>query len=224
MTQRQALHLTSPDVLFLRMQIAGGAAMLRVARNPRQLELGRDSDGAGIVYLPGNFTVNPHRSSTEGDQVSVGIEFENVTGEIAAQLGAFDDEGGIDGVKLTLIQANRAGLPDVRPEMELELEVQSVTASFPKALILAGRPSLLERPFPARRMDRKRCGHLFGGPGCGYDTSQPGALQSCSKFKTGPNGCEEHGDAEVAAGLARKHPERRLIFESIQRVSGVGVS
>lgn len=57
-----------------------------------------------------------------------------------------------------------------------------------------------------RRFQRLRCGKVYGGPHCGYDTGRSGALQTCDQTLHGANGCVIHGDDEAAAGLYRAHP------------------
>lgn len=194
---------------------------LRLAAYPEALTFERDSAGIAIPYSPFAIVHTGSQLSTDGSLPTVTITAQNVTREMSAELEAYN---GLENSRVRIVLIERMSLPDGTPIIDEVFEVLRAEMTESTASLVCGQTSAYGTNFPNRRIARDFCAHDYGGAECGYDTTRGGALQTCSKRKDGALGCTEHGDDEVAAGLPRQHPVRRLIFEGVLRNSGVGVA
>lgn len=193
---------------------------LRLSPFPEQLLFERDEDGVGIPYSP--FDISHGRSSRDiqGKTPNLAVTAQNVTQRLSRLL---DQYTGLEGQGLRIVLIRRSSLPDGKPTLDESYEVLNSTCREGKATFNVGQRSITTAAFPDRRITRDGCGNEYGDAACAYDRTRVGALPTCSKRRKGTNGCEEHGDDEVAAGLPRLHPRKFLAFPGIQRPSGVGV-
>jgi len=197
------------------------ASKLRLAAYPKPLNFERDSTGAVITYSPGEIIHEDVRSDTEGSVPKIRLTLQNITREIGALIEFY---GGLTGQAVRACCLKLSTLPDGLPIVDERYEILESATSETEAVLTIGNTSLTSKQFPDRRISRTYCGHAYGRAGCGYDTTRPGAMTTCTKLLDGENGCIDHGDDEVAASLTRRHPQRFLAFVGVPRVSGVGVT
>ena len=193
--------------------------VFRLVRSPYRLDFGTFSNGAAITYEPFAFEVEPLRSESDGTLTGLRVSVSNVTRTVQSALESYD---GLVDQPVRIMLVNRRDLASGLPLFELRGEVLFSAADENTVQIDVGLFNLQSKSFPARRAQRGTCRLLYGGAACGYDTTRFGSLQSCDKTRDGGNGCEVHGDEEVAAGLTRRHPQRFGGFPGIARSGGIG--
>jgi phage-related protein len=211
---------TDPIVVLYAIDIPSSPpSKLRVTPYPEAVLFERDSLNASITYSPFSIGHESVRADTEGSLPTVRMTMQNLTRESVALM---DEYSGLEGQKVRIVYARRSELPDGVPLRDEEYDVLSSVASETTAEFTLGHATLVSRKFPDLIISRTHCAHDYGGPGCGYDTTIFGALQTCDFTETGANGCTVHGDKEVLAGFARRHPARMKLFPGVPRVGGVG--
>jgi len=193
----------------------------RLSAYPQPIYFERDSLGAGIEYAPGSIGHEDVQLDTDGGIPKVRLTLQNLTREAVAILENYD---GLIGQKVRIALVRVADGVDATPAVDEVYDVVESAATEDAVELTLGRSALTLKVFPDRQANRNFCAHRYGSAACGYDTKRVGALQTCSKLRTGTNGCTAHGDDEVAASLPRLHPARMLVFRGIPRTSGVGVS
>ena len=211
------LRLIQPDPLVWLYAIdlpSSPRSKFRLAANPEPVFFERDSTGSAIEYAPSSVFHEDVRQDVEGAINKVKLTAQNITRESVALLKAYN---GLIGEKVRIVCVRLSDMPDGDPVKEETYDVLDSSANEKTAVLTLGRAALTQKKFPDRRANRTYCIHRYGGPACGYDTARAGALQSCSKLREGPNGCEEHGLDEEAATLPNRHPQRMLIFPGIPR-------
>lgn len=193
----------------------------RLSAYPQSIYFERDSLGAGLEYSPGSIGHEDVQLDTDGGIPRVRLTLQNVTREALAILETYD---GLIGQKVRVVLVRVADGIDATPTVDEVYDVVESAATEDAVELTLGRAALTLKQFPDRQANRTHCAHRYGSAACGYDTARSGALQTCTKLRTGTNGCTAHGDDEVLASLPRLHPVRMLVFRGIPRTSGVGVS
>lgn len=217
-----ALIQTDPLVWLYAIDVPSTPrSKLRLTAHPEALFFERDSTGATITYSPGSIMHEQVQHDTEGSIQKTRLQFQNLSRESVAILETY---GGLIGEKVRAVCIKQSDLPDGNPQSDEVFDVLDSNATESVVELVLGRAALTQKQFPDRRISRTYCGHDYGGPGCGYDTTRSGALLTCTKLLEGTNGCRDHGDDEVAASLTRQHPKRMLFFPGVPRVTGAGVT
>ena len=193
----------------------------RLTAYPQEVNFERDSLGAAIPYRAASIIHEDARLDTEGTIQTTRLQIQNVTREAIAIL---ENYHGLTGEKVRFVAIYLSNMPDGLPEKDEVFDILDSNATESVVELVLGRAALAQRKMNDRRASRLYCVHKYGGPGCGYDTTRAGALQTCSKLEAGPNGCIEHGLDEEDASLENRHPKRILAFRGIPRQSGVGVA
>lgn len=166
----------------------------------------------GIQYWPWPIKRQPIERDSDGNVTELLVDVCNIGRDISMRL----ENGWFRGQLCTLKIFNESTIASNEYYSE-RFYVRDVTTTDSWATFRLGAFNLFERPFPANRFLRTRCGRVYGGTDCGYDTTRSGALTTCDKTLSGANGCEAHGTDEVAAGLVRLHPLRFGGFPSIMK-------
>jgi len=188
--------------------------------NTSAIQFERTTGGDPLTYSPADIAHSQIDRDNEGSLASVRMGV-SVRPEVEAQ---YDTYGGLIGERVRIVCILKDELPDGIPLLDDRFVIEDSWSEEGKLTFVLSKQVMYQTPFPDGQFHRVVCGHEFGGPGCGYDTTRAGSLQTCSKREDGPNGCIEHGDDEVAAGLERQHPQRILRFPGILRRAGVGVT
>jgi lambda family phage minor tail protein L len=183
---------------------------LRVASYTEDVYFESTSLGALIRYYAMSITHGEVRVDTEGSNPTTRLVAQNLTREMVALVESY---GGLVGQIVRAVLIQRSELPNGNPIHDDKYEVLECDYTESVVELTLGRPGALSQGFPNRRIIRDHCGHDYGGPACGYDTKAPGALQTCSKLRDGPNGCTAHNNTV-----------RFLGFLGVARVTGTGVS
>lgn len=181
-----------------------------------------DSLGAAVPYYSGSIGHEERQADTEGGVQRITITLQNVTREGIALAESFS---GLVGQTVRHVVVRVDELPNATPLIDEYLEIVASDFTENVCQFTCGRTALLQKKFPDRRISRIRCGHRYGGVGCGYDTTRGGALPTCDFSLEGANGCYIHGDDEEGAGLENRHDRngktRALIFPGVARSSGI---
>ncbi len=209
-----------PYLWFLEIFVPSAAPgeMVRYVSNPVDRDFGQDSQGDPVTYNAGNFQVGRIRRDAEGIFPVVTVVASNVSRILQA---ALEDHGGLVDSDARVFLVNAALIGTGKATWDLSGKVVRSRSKGTDATIEIGLPNLVQRNFPAERVTRDFCRLRYGGSGCGYDAGRGGALQACDKTKDGANGCQVHGDDEVAASLPRQHPKRFGGFPGMKRRGGV---
>jgi len=175
----------------------------RFVKNPTPITHGTFSDSTPKVYSPFPFQIDSIESDTGGSLFSVRIGIANVTREISAALEFY---GGLIGSEIRFFLVNTKELNSSLVYTSGSGEILSVGVTDRVVTVEIGQLNLQGKEFPNQRLLRFACNHEYGGVFCQYDTTRSGAMQTCSKFFEGSNGCEAHGLDEAAASLPNNHP------------------
>lgn len=192
----------------------------RLNNSAHALEWGTDGDGEPISYAPFPFQVSGLRRDAQGRQTTAVVTASNVTRELQAAIETYD---GLIGQPARVVLVHKGLLATGEPLLELTGEIVTHEAGVEQIAFEIGTANLYAASFPNLRVSPLHCSHDYGGLLCGYDVNFSGALQTCSKRLTGTNGCEEHGEAEAAAGLEVRHPRRFGGFPGVPRNQGAGL-
>ena len=163
-----------------------------------------------VTYSPFPMSRAEFERDAVGAITSASVSIANIDRVIQARLEANELHGRTVVYRLvnTAITASASDCYVERFEI-LDAVADALTVTF-----RLGKQNLFDRPFPANRFMRTRCGWVYGSTECGYDTTRSGALATCAKTVSD---CETHGDDEVTAGLVRNHPRRFGGFPGIMK-------
>lgn len=169
-----------------------------------------DSAGVALVYSPFPFDYKPPRRDTEGSIEDAVLSLANVSLEIMANLELYD---GLEGQPCKVMVVHEDDLTAGVATIEEDYEIKDVDVDENQTSARLGHVNLILRPFPARAAMADHCTVQYKGPLCGY----VGTITTCDKGLDTPNGCQVHGDDELAAGLPVLHPARMGAFLSMPR-------
>jgi lambda family phage minor tail protein L len=190
------------------------ATVIRAVQNPWPIDFQFDSSGGPITWNPFPVQVGSVDENNRGNLTQVSVTVTNITRDVQAAIELYD---GLIGMDARVMLAHVARIPTGIPTFEAKGSILASSATAESAVFEVGVFNLFQAHFPLKRMMRDFCHWKYDSPGCGYDTTRGGALPTCSKKMEGANGCREHGDDEVSAGLTRKHPQRIGLFKGLSR-------
>jgi phage-related protein len=190
----------------------------RLTNNTRAVQFGTNSLGEPITYFPLPIFHGGIKSASNGNLPSIDVSVGNVSREISAALAAY---GGLVGAPCVIRLVNAGELLNSAAQYREDSIVRGVRVTQEVVTFTLAAGNLYERQLPARRITSGHCGFQYGGAACGHDIELTGLL-TCSKLKDGANGCTEHGDAELAEGAPRLHPERFGAFPGVKSTKAVG--
>jgi hypothetical protein len=159
----------------------------------------------GNAYYPAPITNQGIEQTSEADIGGVDVLIGNASLEVAEILEASDGLIGQQ-VRITLIPKGLLGDPTAAISHEADIVGMSMSGGGIRLRL--GARNAYQSGFPPFRYTRRRCRWLFGSVECGVnlDTSDGFSLSECPGYTL--QACREVGDAEVAAGRDRLHPER----------------
>lgn len=210
------LQNESPWIWLYEFQVPGEndgdpPRRIRLTNALREIPFGQDSAGVAIKYLPLPIAHSEIAETTSGDLPQLTIQVANPKGEIANFLVRYK---GLEGAPVAIRLVQESALDDWGAQYPVEATVIDAAMDERVATVRIGGGPLHLLKIPPERYSRTHCPPQrvpYGGPLCGYDLTNPtlaAAHPTCTRLVEGEGGCRAHGDAEVAAGLARKHPER----------------
>lgn len=189
----------------------------RITNFTSRVTFGTTSRGVPLVYHPFPVVHSEMRETLDGDLPTFQIQCGHASLELAQVL---EDHGGFKGQPVTVMLVNSEELATGVPALEVVAQVTGCKVTHERVAMSIGSKNLVDAIIPPTRYSRTHCGHAYGDAGCGYDLTNPtllAAFTSCSRQRDDANGCEAHGDAEVAAGLPRLHPNNFGADPSIPR-------
>lgn len=200
------LSRSAQDVWLLEIEIpTDPVSRYRLNSSAHDVTFGTDDLGADLVYETHPFKVGGISADSHGGIHSATVAASTVRRELMAAIEVYD---GLIGREARLILTNKALLASAVPLLEVVGVISTHQARVESVEFVIGREDMYRTAIPLLRTNHDYCTHPYGGLLCGYDTTVSGALPTCSFKQFGANGCVEHGDAEEAAGLERKHPRR----------------
>lgn len=181
----------------------------------------------------GGHTWSPFRvqvAAVAKDGEGVLPEFDLTVGNISREFGQAIEAGYLldREVRIMLINVG-VSYDEASSSNQVHLVTFTVigaSVSYEEATLHLGKPNLNEAPFPSQRYVRSKCRWVFGGAGCGFDTSltyqTPTSYPNfdsttCDYGLATANGCRAHGAAQDASGLPVLHPKRFGGFKDIPR-------
>ena len=214
-----ALHrLDLPDALVWLYEIevpTDPASRIRLAgRHPETVSF------RGNDYFPFPVTHATETQNTEGDLNSTALSISNVSREIMTILN--EHEGLIDQpVRVLLVNKGDLSGGQAIVQQDYTIRQVSATAETITAQLTVFNP--YKANFPATRLTRGHCRFGYRSKGCAYAVPvSDGGLDSCDKTYDGANGCEAHGENELANGYPQIHPRRFGGFLGIPRRPSAG--
>jgi phage-related protein len=177
----------------------------RLTNYSRTIAFGTDSAGAAIEFSPYSIVHGDIEESAEGDLPRMQVQVGNSTLEMMPLL---DEWNGLEGQAVIVRLVNVDELENPAAQMRFDGEVSGVKFRQDRIAFEVSAQNLQRARFPTRRFVRAHCNYQYGGAKCGYDLSNAALLAAFPRCLKTEEACEDHGDAEVAAGLARQHPER----------------
>ena len=187
--------------------------VIRICNHTKEVSFDSDGDGNDETFTPAQFEFGELRMDTEGSLPSLPLTVANVTREALAVL--LNNDFLVEKeCRLTLVNANTVDNADAK--IAFTLEVRQSSADEQAITFNLSSYSLNSVVAPRERMQRSVCVFTYGGPSCGFDIAglDPGLanLGLCPKTE---EGCTLRGDAEVAAGRPREHPNRIGLFKGL---------
>lgn len=183
---------------------------LRVNSTSAPVPFGINSEGDDVIYSPAPFTLTPIEENTDGDQPILTATFACPPDNVIA---FFEEHDGLDGASADIHLVNLS-LLDADSGIHFGFRVYDSSLEERGLSVRLSAGALRLEQTPPTRYSRTNCSAKrvpYGGTLCGYDLNNPtiaAAHPTCTRLLEGPGGCRAHGDAEVAAGLERKHPLR----------------
>lgn len=171
------------------------------------------SAGVPLTYSPFPITHSDIRDTIDGDLTQFQIQV-GWTAELAAVLESYN---GLHGQPVVVYLVNREDLATTSPVSEFRAQVSGCSITNERITLGIGALGLQDAVIPPLRFQRHHCAHEYGGTACGYDLTNPSLIAAFPACARTYNACSEHGDAEVAAGLTSKHPQRFGGWRSIPR-------
>lgn len=163
-----------------------------------------------VTYYPFPITRAEIDRDSVGNITDVRVSIANIDRLVQARI----ETGELLGRTVILRLVNSAILATAANAYTERFEILDATATDIAVTFRLGKTNLFDKPFPANRFTRTRCGWVYGGAECGYDTTRSGALSTCAKTLAD---CTLHGDDEATAGKPRHHPLRFGGFPGIMK-------
>jgi len=188
--EKNRLSSDTPWLILLDIDVVNpdsGAVVetIRFARNSEEVVFN------GNTYSPASFDIELREES--GNHHSIRLSIKDYTRLVQQRMQ--DYRGGVGfGVAVTVI--NGAAL-DQPPEVQEFFEVISAESGNYTCTFNLGTENVVTKAFPRRRQTRDYCQWRYKSEECGYG----GGLVSCDMSRTGPNGCEAHGNVVRFGGF-----------------------
>lgn len=179
------------------------------------VQFGTNSGGSPLIYSPFPISHSEISQSSKGDLQSFSVSVGNVTREISQVLATYN---GLIGQPVVIRLVNASELLNAQAQIREDAKIRGVKVTSQYVTFTLSLYNLYDSKFPPFRVIGTHCRWNYGGIQCGYNLTTPGALVSCSKLLTGNNGCEAHGEAELAAGVEVKHPKRFGAYPGVFKV------
>jgi hypothetical protein len=210
-SEKNKTSKTSPPIWLFEIEVDANTT-IRVTPYESQITY------EGNIFYPMAIEHDGFESSTDDMNANATIVAYNADGQIGAYL--WDNLGLTDKqVYVYLVESS-----DLTKGFYYfgSWEIVTCELTRERAVFTLGPLYVFSRQGPRQKHDRVQCQNQFGGKlglegPCGYDTSLPGAMQTCSKFLEGKDGCIAHGNCEVARNLKRKHPQNFRAFPGMAK-------
>lgn len=173
------------------------------------------SAGVPLVFSPFPIAHSDIRETLEGDLT----QFQIQVGSSAALAAILDQYDGLHGQPVRVFLVNREDLANASSASEFVAQVAGCRIASDRVTLAIGALGLQDAVVPPLRFQRHHCVHEYGGMACGYDLTNSSLLAAFPACARTFEACVEHGDAEVAAGLTRKHAQRFGGWRSMPRGS-----
>jgi hypothetical protein len=162
-----------------------------MARATEAITIGADT------WNPFPFVVGEATEDLSGELREMTVGLLDLTGEVAAFLKEHD----VDGAKVDMGIAFYNGTAYTLAVTDTFTVVGYNIANERITLQLGGR-NYLDAPFPARPLDRYRCGFEYRGLLCAYSSDDDGTVRDTCDFSlNGPNGCKVHDNSDRFGGF-----------------------
>lgn len=191
----------------------------RLTNYDEPVEFGSATTGAALVYSPAPIVHGDLAESGTGDLPRFQLQLSNESLLVRSPMESFD---GFVGQPITIRLVNVQELANPTATFRFDGEIAGAKGSLDRVSIDVSALSLAQSVFPGERYLRNHCRYRYGDARCGYDLTNSvllAAHPTCSKIREGDTGCDAHGLAEIAAGLASKHPRRFGGWPGIPRIS-----
>lgn len=188
----------------------------RLTNYDRPVHHGTDGGGAPLEYTPVPIVNGDIIENSEADLPRLQIQIGN-EGLYFRQV--LEDNDGLIGQPVVLRLVNMLELGDPNASLRFDAQIVGCSATLDRVTWEVSALSLTQAVIPAERYQIFHCRFRYGGLGCGYDLTNAtlaAAFPNCLKTL---DECRLRGNAEVAAGLVRKHPARFGGWPGIPRVS-----
>lgn len=208
---KNAIENTAPFVWLYQIDLAAtddeDFQQLRLNSLSRQVEFGQDDEGEPLLWYPAPVSNSGLKENADGDLPTLSLTLGSSGYKLVP---AIDKRGGLIGsrVVITLLTIDELSYPGSGLVHDGEITGCSFTSEG--VAIEVGAFNLFRAPFPSDIYSRRKCGLVFGGARCGYDTTASGAA-----FTDCPGtllACNARGEDEDARGVIRRHPDNFLAF------------
>lgn len=148
-----------------------------------------------VIHLGNTYTPFPFEislASEAGEAPSVSMSAQDVMGVIRQRL---TDYGGGTGFIVRIIGVGQDNLNVV--QLLETFKVRSASAKDYGITVSLGSENLVMSAFPRRRQFRGSCPWIYKGAQCAY----AGAIATCDRTLSGPNGCQVHANTRNFGGF-----------------------
>lgn len=197
------LHSTDPILELYEVPIDGTTA-LRLVRNTRNVTW--PSTG-GDVWYAANIRRGAFELTTEEQTQRGSLTIKDPARRLAQ---VWLDNDGFLGKLLNVHFVLASRLDKTAPIRTLKYRIRTAPIEEEAGYKIGlGDYRVRDREEPHRTYETDHCPFFpFGGPECGFNTTLPGAPQTCSHRRHGPNGCESKGKWQRDNDHKVLHPAR----------------
>ena len=192
----EAMRSDTPFVWCLEIPIPDEVApsVLRITSHSEPVEWLTDSAGAPLTWDPYPLRIGQLTESTKGTQETWNAAIGAQNRQVLALVDAYE------GLEEQIVRARLVDLGALAEGVgiiDLRGRILSCTATQDALTFELGQVDMRRAKLPTQRVSPLRCRYKYKGERCGY----AGAIATCDKGLTTPNGCEVHANENRWGGF-----------------------
>lgn len=158
---------------------------------------------AEYTWYPAPIVHSGVSATDKGDLPTISVTIGNASLEVAAYIERLT---GMVGSPARIWLISSLELDNLTSGVRIDGEIGGCKMTAQSATFQFSAFNPFVRTFPPYLMSTSRCRWLYGSVECGANPGEGTVPAACPGFTL--SACEQVGDAEVASGLPRKHPQQ----------------
>lgn len=169
-------------------------SVLRITSHSESVEFLTDSAGAPLTWDPYPMRVGTLNEDTKGTQQTWTIAIGAQNRQVLALVDAYE---GLEEQVVRARLVDLAALAEGLGIIDLRGRIIGCSATQDALTFELGQVDMRRAKLPTQRVSPLRCRYKYKGARCGYS----GAIATCDKGLTTPNGCEVHANENRWGGF-----------------------